>query len=69
MADDPVTTNPDLYRVVFENERVRVLEYQDAPGDRTEPHGHPDSVMLDGERLRPPAVRRRPIGGRLEGRL
>ena len=46
MADDPVTTNPDLYRVVFENERVRVLEYLDAPGDRTEPHGHPDSVML-----------------------
>ncbi len=46
MADDPVTTNPDLYRVVFENERVRVLEYQDVPGNRTERHSHPDSVML-----------------------
>lgn len=46
MADDPVTTNPDLYRVVFENERVRVLEYLDAPGDRTERHSHPDSIML-----------------------
>lgn len=46
MADDPVTTNPELYRVVLENDRVRVLEYLDAPGDRTEPHGHPDSVML-----------------------
>jgi len=43
---DPVETNPDLYRVVFENERVRVLEYVDAPGDRTQPHGHPDSVMV-----------------------
>jgi beta-alanine degradation protein BauB len=42
---DPVTTNPDHYRVVLENERVRVLEYRDAPGDRTTPHGHPDSVM------------------------
>lgn len=42
---DPVTTNPGLYRVVLENERVRVLEYQDAPGDRTAPHRHPDSVM------------------------
>jgi hypothetical protein len=42
---DPVTTNPDLYRVVFENERVRVLEYRDRPGDRTTPHEHPDSVM------------------------
>ena len=42
---DPAATNPDLYRVVFENERVRVLEYRDRPGDRTTPHDHPDSVM------------------------
>jgi beta-alanine degradation protein BauB len=42
---DPVTTNPELYRVVFENDRVRVLEYRDRPGDRTQPHRHPDSVM------------------------
>jgi beta-alanine degradation protein BauB len=43
---DPVQTNPELYRVVFENDRVRVLEYQDGPGDRTSPHQHPDSVMV-----------------------
>ena len=43
---DPVETNPDLYRVVFENDRVRVLEYHDSPGDRTTPHSHPDSVMV-----------------------
>jgi hypothetical protein len=43
---DPVETNPDLYRVVFENDRVRVLEYLDSPGDRTQPHEHPDSVMV-----------------------
>jgi hypothetical protein len=42
---DPVVTNPELYRVLFENDRVRVLEYQDRPGDKTEPHDHPDSVM------------------------
>ena len=42
---DPVVTNPDAYRVVFENERVRVLEYHDTPGHRTQPHRHPDSVM------------------------
>lgn len=46
MADDPVTTNPELYRVVLDNDRVRVLEYLDAPGDRTDPHAHPDSVMI-----------------------
>lgn len=45
MTSDPVQTNPEHYRVVFENERVRVLEYTDAPGDRTTPHEHPDSVM------------------------
>jgi hypothetical protein len=43
---DPVETNSDLYSVIFENERVRVLEYQDVPGDRTSPHSHPDSVMV-----------------------
>ena len=43
---DPVETNADLYRVVFENERVRVLEYLDHPGDSTTPHSHPDSVMV-----------------------
>lgn len=43
---DPTATNPDLYRTVFENERVRVLEYRDVPGDLTAPHHHPDSVMV-----------------------
>jgi beta-alanine degradation protein BauB len=42
---DPVATNPDHYKVVFENERVRVLEYTDQPGERTTVHEHPDSVM------------------------
>jgi hypothetical protein len=46
MTRDPVSTNPDLYRVVFENADVRVLEYRDGPGDRTTPHEHPDSVMV-----------------------
>lgn len=45
MDQDPTTTNPDLYKVIFENDRVRVLEYRDRPGDKTTPHAHPDSVM------------------------
>jgi hypothetical protein len=45
VSSDPVHTDPSLYRVVFENERVRVLEYRDVPGVRTHPHAHPDSVM------------------------
>lgn len=45
MSLDPVESNPEHYRVVFENEHVRVLDYTDSPGDRTTPHAHPDSVM------------------------
>jgi quercetin dioxygenase-like cupin family protein len=45
MSMDPVATNPDHYQVVFENDRVRVLEYHDQPGAVTTPHQHPDSVM------------------------
>ena len=42
---DPTTTDPDKYKVIFENDRVRVLEYRDEPGQKTSPHEHPDSVM------------------------
>ena len=45
MSLDPVASNPEHYKVVFENERVRVLEYPDHPGDKTTPHQHPDSIM------------------------
>ncbi len=43
---DPTITDPDKYKVVFENDRVRVLEYRDEPGQKTSEHGHPDSVMV-----------------------
>ena len=43
---DPTVTDPDKYKVIFENDRVRVLEYRDEPGARTSPHEHPDSVMV-----------------------
>lgn len=46
MGADPAVTNPELYTVVFENERVRVLRYRDRPGEATRPHTHPDSVMV-----------------------
>jgi quercetin dioxygenase-like cupin family protein len=45
VAEDPTLTDPDKYKVVFENDRVRVLEYRDEPGQSTSPHRHPDSVM------------------------
>ena len=45
MSFDPTVTDPDKYKAIYENDRVRVLEYKDKPGDRTLPHRHPDSVM------------------------
>lgn len=45
MSEDPTCTDPHWYKVVLDNEHVRVLEYLDHPGDRTWPQTHPDSVM------------------------
>src|SRR5215471_16726258 len=42
---DPIATDPDKYKVIFENEHVRVLEYRDQPGQKTSPHYHPDYVI------------------------
>jgi hypothetical protein len=44
--DDPIVTNPDHYRLLWENDLVRVLDYTDEPGTQTTPHGHPNSVMV-----------------------
>ncbi|GEL24608.1 hypothetical protein PSU4_35620 [Pseudonocardia sulfidoxydans NBRC 16205] len=59
-STDPVVTDPGLYSVVFENERVRVLEYRDVPGDRTCEHDHPDMVIIPLATFR----RRLTVGGR-----
>lgn len=45
-ALDPTQTDPDKYKVILENDRVRVLEYRDWPGAKTEAHRHPNSVLL-----------------------
>jgi hypothetical protein len=60
MSSDPLVTDRELYSVVFENERVRVLEYRDRPGDRTHEHGHPDMVIIPLTTFR----RRLTLGGR-----
>jgi quercetin dioxygenase-like cupin family protein len=44
-AQDPVQQSPDFYRVLLENDEVRVLEYRLKPG-QTEPlHSHPEGVV------------------------
>ncbi len=42
---DPAKTDSDKYKVILENERVRVLDYKDKPGEKTSLHHHPDFVI------------------------
>ena len=43
---DPVKAAPDHYKVIFENERVRVLSFHSAPGEKWPLHVHPDAVTV-----------------------
>ena len=43
---DAITVAPHIYRVLLENDRVRVLEVRGRPGDRTEMHSHPANVAV-----------------------
>ncbi|HTK82506.1 MAG TPA: hypothetical protein VL633_09465 [Bacteroidota bacterium] len=43
-AQDAVATNPDLYRVLLDNERVRVLDQNVPAGRRENMHSHPAVV-------------------------
>ena len=45
-AQDPVKTNPKVYRVMFENAAVRVLHVGVAPGGQTTMHEHPDNAVV-----------------------
>jgi len=51
---DAVTAAPHAYKVLLENDRVRVLEYRGAPGTKAEMHSHPDlvAVALRGGKVR-----------------
>ena len=54
MADDAAKVAPHVYKVVFENERARVLEVRMKPGESTSIHSHPDYVvyLLSGGKVR-----------------
>ena len=44
-AQDPTVTDGDKYKALLENDRVRVLEYRDQPGEKTHEHSHPAFVL------------------------
>ena len=52
--DDAVKVAPDSYKVVLENDQVRVLEVRIKQGTKSEMHSHPKSVAicLNDQRLR-----------------
>lgn len=45
MSRDAVSISPDVYEVLFENDRVRVLNVTGEPGSVSRMHHHPDSVV------------------------
>ncbi|HEY7473122.1 MAG TPA: cytoplasmic protein [Gemmatimonadota bacterium] len=45
-AQDPVVVDPDHYKVVFENEQVRVLRISYGPQEASVMHEHPAGVAV-----------------------
>jgi quercetin dioxygenase-like cupin family protein len=54
MAEDAAKVASHVYKVVFENERARVLDVRMKPGESTTIHSHPDYVvyLLSGGKVR-----------------
>jgi quercetin dioxygenase-like cupin family protein len=44
-AQDPVKTSPQFYKVLLDNDQVRVLEYRLKPGEKEPMHSHPAGVV------------------------
>jgi quercetin dioxygenase-like cupin family protein len=54
MAQDPVRQSPDEYKVLVNNDKVRVLDVRLKPGDKSPMHSHPDrlSYILSGSTVK-----------------
>src|SRR4029453_6577140 len=44
-AQDPVTLSPQYYKVLLDNEHVRVIEYRLKPGEKEPMHSHPAGIV------------------------
>ena len=42
---DPVKVSPQYYKVLLENDQVRVLEYRLKPGEKEPTHSHPAGIV------------------------
>ena len=45
MAEDAVTVAPDVYSVILENDKIRMLEIRTDPGATSELHSHPNMAL------------------------
>ena len=46
LAQDPVKVDPQHYKVIFENDQVRVLQIHYGPHEKSVMHSHPDGVVV-----------------------
>ena len=44
---DPVTADPAHFKVLLDNDRVRVLDFHARPGEKVAMHSHPDYITYD----------------------
>ena len=53
-AQEPVKTSPQYYKVLLENDQVRVLEYRLKAGEREPMHSHPAGIvyLLSGAKMK-----------------
>jgi beta-alanine degradation protein BauB len=58
MTEDAVVAAPDVYTVLFENERVRLLEGCVRPGESSTMHTHPAGLTYILQGAEPPSTRR-----------
>ena len=54
MSQDAVKVAPDMYKVLLENDAVRVVDFRMKQGAKSEMHSHPRSVaiVLNDQRLK-----------------
>jgi quercetin dioxygenase-like cupin family protein len=45
-AGDPAVVAKDVYKLLLDNDRVRVFDVRFKPGQRAEMHSHPDHVVF-----------------------
>ena len=45
MAEEAAQVAPHVYKVLFENEQVRLLDVRMKPGDKSDQHSHPNYLL------------------------